>query len=166
MKEYQVIAKKSTCFDLFHDNESVGRLSYTSWFSFNALIELADNSIYQVEPKGIFGTTIEVKDKVKVLLKFKMNWNGDIVIQTYFDNLEKGYILKRRGFLNESFLLIDQNGLELLALKPHLKWSKMNYEYQMTTSDHFEGYLNKELLLLTSVHCTNYYMATMAAVIC
>ena len=166
MKEYQAIAKKTICFELFHGNESVGRLTSNSWFSFNALIELANNSNYQVTPKGFFGTTIEVKDEYNVLLKFKMNWNGDIVIYTYFENIEKGYILKRRGFLNESFLLINQDGLELLALKPNLKWNKMNYEYQITTSDQFEGYSYKELLLMTSVHCANYYMAMMAAVIC
>ena len=141
----------------------VGRLTSISWFSFNAFIELADNTNYQVESKGFFRKTIEVKDKDKVLLRFKMNWKREILIQTYLDNPEKGYILKRRGFLNESFLLINQDGIELLALKPHLKWSKMKYEYQITTSDHFEGYSNKELLLITSVHCANYYKSEKAA---
>ena len=92
-----------------------------------------------------------------------MNWSGEIVVQTYFDGVESGYILKHRGFFKESFVLIDKEGPELLVMTSQLKWSKMNYEYLITTSDNFETLPGKEILLMTSLHCANYYMSLMMA---
>ncbi|WP_257669815.1 hypothetical protein [Parapedobacter tibetensis] len=163
MTEYQAKSNQSSSFDVTKDDKLIGKLSYKSWFKFNAVIEIANNSNYQVEPKGFWGTTIELKDGEKVLLKFKMNWNGEIVVQTYFNDIEKGYIFKYSGVFKASFILIDQEGTELLVMKPHLKWTKMNYEYQITTSDTFKTFSNKEILLMTSIHCANYYMSMMVA---
>ena len=164
MAEYQAKPKNQLIFDLTQADILVGKLSYKSWFKFDALIEIADNLTYQVEPKGFWGTTIELKDNEKVLLKFSMNWNGEIVIQSYFDDIEQGYIFRHRGIFRESFVLIDKEGTELLVMKPHLKWSLMSYEYEITTSDVFESFSNKEILLLTSLHCTNYYVSMIANV--
>jgi hypothetical protein len=134
MTEYQAKITNSFSFDVTRGGKLIGKLSYKSWFKFNAIMEIVNNSTYQVEPKGFWGTTIELKDGEKVLLNFKMNWNGSIVVQTYFNNVEKDYVFK------ESFILTDQEGIELLVMKPHLKWSKMNYEFQITTSDIFENF--------------------------
>ncbi len=161
MTEYQAKLNGSVSFDVMKDDQLIGKIVYKNLFKFNAVIEIANTS-YQVEPKGFWGTTIEVKDGEKVVLKFAMNWSGEIVVQTYFNNVEEGYIFKHRGFFKESFILVDQEGVELLVMKPELKWSKMNYEYQITTSDTFETLSNKEILLLNSLHCANYYMSMMA----
>ncbi|WP_420148518.1 hypothetical protein [Spirosoma sp.] len=163
MTEYQAKSNGSLSFDVTKGDSQIGKLIYQSWFTFNSTLELANGLIYTIEPKGFWGTTIELKDGDKVRLKFKMNWNGDIVIQTYFDGFEKGYVFKHKGIFKESFLLIDQDGIELLVTKPQIKWSKMNYEYQIMVSDAFEALANKEILLITSVHCANYYMSMMMA---
>ncbi|KAA5537028.1 hypothetical protein F0919_04975 [Taibaiella lutea] len=158
---YQAKSTNSLSFDLTKDGKLIGKLSYKSWFKFNAVIEITNNPNYKFEPKGFWGTTIELKEGEKVLLKFKMNWNGEIIIQTYFNNLEKDYIFKHRGIFKESFILIDQEGNELLVMKPNLKWNNMNYEYQLTSSDIFENFSNKEILLMSSLHCANYYISLM-----
>lgn len=124
---------------------------------------MTNNANYQVEPKGFWGTTVEVRQHEKVILKFQMNWHGEIVIQTHFNDDEKGYVFKHRGFFKESFILANQGGAELLVMKPHLKWSKMNYEFEITTSDDFELFSGKEVLLMTSLHCANYYISMMSA---
>ncbi len=159
MAAYQAKSSNSLSFNVTKEDKLIEKLSYKSWFKFNAVIEISSTSRYQVEPKGFWGTTIELKDGEKVLLTFKMNWNGEIIVQTYFNNSEKDYIFKQGGIFNESFVLIDQEGIELLVMKPHLKWKKMNYEFQITTSDSFESFSNKEILLITSLHCANYYMS-------
>jgi hypothetical protein len=157
MTGYHAKSNSSLSFDLTKDDKIIGKLSYSSGFKFNALIEIA-NSNYKVEPKGFWGTTIELKDKEKVLLKLKMNWNGQIVVQTYFNDIEKGYVFKHRGFFKESFILADQEGIEPLVMKPQVKWNKLNYEYQVTISDIFESFSNKEILLMISLHCANMSM--------
>lgn len=164
MAEYYAKSSNSLSFELFDDDKLTGKITYTSWFSFNAEIELADHQSFQVEPKGFWGTTIELKDNEKVLLKFRMNWNGEIIIQTYFDGVKESFVCKHRGVFKDSFVLTDKEGIELLVMKPQFKWNLLNYEYQITTSDDFEKYSNKDILLLTSLHCVNYYMSMIVVV--
>ena len=163
MAEYYAKSNNSLSFEVTGADQPVGKLTYKSWFSFNAEIEALDHS-YHIEPKGFWGTTIELKDHDRVLLKFRMNWNGEIVIQTYFDGIKSGYLFKHRGIFKDSFVLTDQHGTELFVMKPHLKWNTLNYEYQITTSESFDILSNKEILLLNALHCANYYMSMITVV--
>lgn len=162
MADYQATSSNSLTFELTQGDESIGKLSYKNWFGFTASIELANHSTYQLIPKGFWGSTIELKDNGTVLLKFSMNWNGSITLQTCYDGIEQEYIFKHRGVFNESFVLFDQEETELVVMKPHVKWANLNYEYKIQTSDRFESLSTKEILLLTSIHCANYYMSMMA----
>lgn len=161
MAVYQARSSNTLSFEVSKADQSIGILSYKSWFKFNAVIQLANNSTYQIEPKGFWGTTIELKGGDNVLLKFKMNWNGEIIIQTYFDTVEQDYVFKHRGVFKESFIVTDKEGTELLVMKPHFKWNKMNYEYGITTLEAFDAFPNNEILLLNALHCANYYMSMM-----
>ncbi|WP_027378520.1 hypothetical protein [Chryseobacterium daeguense] len=156
--EYQAKSDSSFSFEVTKNDKVIGKLIYKSWFKFSAEIEIL-NLKYQIEPKGFWGTTVELKENGQTLLKFTMNWNGDIVIQTYFNNIEKDYIFKHKGIFKESFVLTDQNGTELLIMKPNFKWSSMNYEYEITTTDTFENFSYKNILLINAIHCANYYMS-------
>jgi len=162
MTEYKVKSSNSLVFELTENESVIGNLKYKSWFRFSAEFDIL-NSKYQIEPKGFWGTTIELKEGEKVLLKFRMNWGGEIVIQTYFNEIKKGYLFKHRGIFKDSFVLTDEGGTELLVMKPDLKWHTMNYEYQIATSDVFDTFTNKEILLMTSLHCANFYMSMMMA---
>ncbi|WP_415326765.1 hypothetical protein [Chryseobacterium sp. MMS23-Vi53] len=164
MTEYLAKSTNSLLFEITKDEKFIGKLTYKSWFKFDAEIELL-NSRYQIQPKGFWGTTIELKDGETVLLKFRMNWNGEIVIQTNFNEIKNGYVFKYKGIFKESFILTDQEGTELLIMKPHLKWNLMNYEYQITTTDSFEGIHEKEILLMIALHCANYYMSMMMSMV-
>ncbi|MCE3076166.1 hypothetical protein [Chryseobacterium gwangjuense] len=162
MTEYKVKSSNSLVFELTENESVIGNLKYKSWFRFSAEFDIL-NSKYQIEPKGFWGTTIELKEGEKVLLKFRMNWGGEIVIQTYFNEIKKGYLFKHRGIFKDSFVLTDEGGTELLVMKPDLKWHTMNYGYQIATSDTFDTFTNKEILLMTSLHCANFYMSMMMA---
>ncbi|MES2829479.1 MAG: hypothetical protein V4687_15065 [Bacteroidota bacterium] len=163
MAEYQAKSKNSKVFDLTRGDEFIGTLTYESWFKFNALVEMANHRFYQIEPKGFWGTKIELKENGNVLLKFEMNWSSEIVIKTYSKQIDSGYILKHKGILKESFILADEAGIEILTMKPDFKWSKMSYEYQLTSSDSFEKLPEKEILLMAAIHGVNYYVFMMSA---
>lgn len=162
MTEYQAKSKSSTCFEVTSNGRPIGTLTYKSWFKFDAVIEIANKPLYHVVPKGFWGTTVELKEDDRVLLQFAMNWNGNIVLQTFFGNREEGYVFKRRGLFKESFILADHEGVELLVMKPNFKWSSMNFEYQITAAAGFEAFSKKDILLMISLHCANYYMTMMA----
>nr|WP_295921820.1 hypothetical protein [uncultured Dyadobacter sp.] len=165
MADYQAKSTDSLTFDLTGGKGLIGSLSYKNWFSFSASIKMAHNLTYQVEPKGFWSTTIEVKQEGNQLLTFAINWHGDIVMQTHFYDVTAHYLFKHRGVFRESFVLTDHDGSELLAMTPDLKWRTLNYDYHITTSERFESLASKELMLLTCLHCVNYYMSMIANVV-
>ncbi|RYZ22835.1 MAG: hypothetical protein EOO16_07365 [Chitinophagaceae bacterium] len=162
MTEYNATARQYTRFEVTQGDTLIGSLTYGSWYQMSAGIEMAGGTSYRVEPKGFWGTTLELKAGEAVLLKFRMNWKGEIVIQPG-EGPEKGFLLKHRGFFKESFVLLDPDEAELLVLKPEIKWSRFSYEYRLTAADSFEALRDKDLLLLVSVHCANYYIWMMSA---
>ena len=162
MKEYKVKSEDTKHFSLTMNDQEIGRLKYEKWFSFKAEMILDGTRTYQIEPKGFWGTTIELRQNDKILLNFKMNWNGNIIINTWFDEIERDFILKHKGILKDSYVLLNKEEEDLLVIKPDFKWSKFNYDYNISTTDRFDNLSFNLTLLLTTIHCVNYYMAMMS----
>ena len=156
MGNYKANSTNSRNFSLTADNVNIGELKYTKWYSFNAEIVLADNSLYLLEPKGFWDSKIELKKGEKIVLDFEMGWKG-IVIN--FKDSDKKYLLRLKGLLSSKFVLIDISDNELLAIETDFKWTKLNFDFNIETSNEFDNFENKEVLLLTILHCVNYYMA-------
>lgn len=165
MREYKVAAEDSKHFSLKTDNREIGRLTYKKWYSYKAEITLAGNAIFQVGTKGFWGTTIELKQHGKVLLSFNMNWNGNLILHTRFDDTERDFIFKQKGIWKSAYVLLDNTKQQLLIIQPHFKWNRFSYDYTITTTDSFDALSFKELLLLTMVHCANYHMAMTSAAV-
>jgi hypothetical protein len=162
MEHYQVKSLDTKHFKLTRADATIGVLQYGNWFSFEADITMADQQRYAVRPKGFWGTTIEIKDGEQVVLDFKMNWKGQILIRTRFEGTEDFYILRQKGLLKSVFIL-QQEEIELLSVEPDFKWTRLSVDYQLVASDAFERLAHKELLLLTAIHCANYCLTTMTA---
>lgn len=165
MAEYSVASIDSKHFSLKQNDTVLGVLHYLTWYSFKAEIKLANNSVYQIEPKGFWGTTIELKELGQVLLDFKMNWSGSIEVNSKFNGVEKHYLFKHKGILNEFFILLDSDETELLTMKPDFKWKKLKTDYEITTSAQIESLYEKDILLMVLIHCANYYMSMMHTVV-
>ncbi|MBK8945329.1 MAG: hypothetical protein IPM32_08680 [Ignavibacteriae bacterium] len=157
MAEYKVKADKSKNFSLTNNEKLLGKLIYEHWYSLKANVELIDK-LFKIEPKGFLGTTVEVKDSDKIYLSFTMSWNGNIVITSKLEKKVKHYFFKHKGILKDNYLVMDENDKELMVVRPSIKWSKFNYEFSISTSDTFEKFNNKEILLITIAHCANYYL--------
>lgn len=162
MAHYKATSTNSKDFSLTKENARIGDLKYQKWYSFNAEIVLKDNSIYQLEATGFWDSKIELKKAGKSLLEFKMGWKG-IVIKSKFDGIEQNYLLKMKGMMSSKFILIDAQENELLEAISDFKWSKLNMDYTFETTTEFDNIENNELLLLTTLHCINYYMTVISA---
>ena len=163
MAHYKANSTNSTDFNLTLNDVKIGELQYSEWYSFKAKILLADNSDYQLEPKGFWDSKIELKKEEKTLLTFRMGWKG-IIIKTNFQDQEITYLLKLKGLLSSKFVLVDTDEKELLAVSTDFKWKKLNFDYTIETSNEFDHFKNRELFLLTILHCINYYITVTAAV--
>jgi len=156
MGHYKVNSTNSSDFILTSNNVNIGELKYAKWYSFKAEMLLADHSLYQLEPKGLWDSKIELKQGEKTILYFEMGWKG-IVIN--FNDSDKKYLLRLKGLLSSKFVLVDTDEKELLAIETDFKWAKLTFDFNIETSNEFDNFENKEVLLLTTLHCVNYYMA-------
>ena len=147
------------------ENEKIGELNYDNWFSFKFELLLTTGEAFQVEPKGFWGTTIELRKAGVVLLNFKMHWDGNIIIKTRFENEESNYNLKYKGIFKTSFVLQDENEKVFLEIQPDFQWSKLSYDYIISTTDEFDQISHNKVLLLTTVHCANYFMHMMSGTV-
>ncbi len=157
MGHYKTNSTNSRNFILTTESAKIGELKYKSWYSFKAEIQLADYSTYQLEPKGFWDQKIELKREYETLLEFNMGWKG-ILIKTNFNGSEKSYLLKLKGLLSSKFILIDSEENEILAAETTFKWGKLNFDYTIETTTEFDSMKNKDLMLLTILHCINYYL--------
>jgi hypothetical protein len=162
MGQYKANSTNSQNFSLILDNQKIGELVYKKWYSFSAEILMNQGAKYQLEPKGFWDSKIELRDDTKTLLEFKMGWKG-IIIKTFFNETEQTFLLSLKGLLSNKFVLLDTNKEELMVAETDFKWSKLNYDYNIETAQRFDNFDNKELLLLTILHCINYYMTLITA---
>ena len=166
MADYLVKSTDKRTFTLLAGAAVLGELKYTEWFSFKAILALTDGTSFRIEPRGFWGTTIEVKDEAEtVLLSFKMHWDGNIVLKSRLGGTNRAVVLKNRGLTKSGYVLLDKHEQELLTIQPDFKWNKANHDYAVVSSELFEAYAAKNALVLTAIHCANYYMATATAVI-
>ncbi len=164
MKKYNVVSTDRKKFEVVADTDKIGTLAYENWFSFKAQFSLvSQNGTFWIEPIGFWGTTIEVRKGNDVLLDFKMNWSGNIIINTKFDPAEIDFVLKHKGIFNSGYLLADKHGNEMLYIQPDFKWQTFRTDYLITTTDAFDKLEFNEILLLSIVHCTNYFMSMNAS---
>lgn len=162
MGQYKAKSTNSRNFSLTNGNSPVGELTYAKWYSFNAEIQLADNSTYQFEPTGFWNSKIELKKAEEVLLGFEMGWYG-IILKTKFSGNTQNYLLKTKGLLSSKFVLVDEAENELLVAETDFVWSKLRFDYTIDTSMEFDRTENKEIMLLTILHCINYYLTIISA---
>ena len=162
MSDYQFKSSDARRFMVTAENEKIGELSYDNWYSFKSELLLTTGEAFQVEPKGFWGTTIELRKAGVVLLNFKMHWDGSVIIKTRFDNEESNYNFKYKGIFKTSFVLQDENEKVFLEIQPDFQWSKLSYYYRISTTDEFDQIYRNKVLLLTTVHCANYFKHMMS----
>lgn len=157
LKEYLIKTSESRNFTLLEEHLELGHLLYPNWFSFKAEIILTDSSTYQIGPVGFWGTTIELKKDDEVLLNFKMDWNGHIILKTFFDGIESDFVFKNKGFFKRNYILQDQFNKEILIIQQDYKWDKLKYDYQLSADYIFANPIHNHILYLTCIHCANYF---------
>ncbi|MBC6698267.1 hypothetical protein [Hymenobacter sp. BT190] len=165
MADYQVKSDSTRTFTLREAGTVLGELTYTEWFSFKASLTLPGGVSLQIEPKGFWGTTIELKEQAEVRLSFKMHWNGNILLKSRLGGVNQAFVLKNRSMLKNEYVLLHKSGQELLLIRPDFKWNSANYDYTISSTEEFEALAAKHVLLLIAVHCTNYYLTMMTSTV-
>ncbi len=160
INQYQVVSKGLKQLEIIANNESIGRLEFKKWSSIKADI-IAGNQTYQIAPKSVWDTTIEITKNNILLLHFTINWKGNIAITTKFTSIDDKYIFKQAGVFKNAYILLNEAGEKLLTIQPHYKWTKFTYNYTITTTPTFDDNPHQSLLLFTALYSVIYSMRVM-----
>ncbi len=156
---YTVKGEHNRHFELFDaNNNSLGKLDYTSWFSIRSAIVMQSGKTYEIAPANVFQTSIQLNEGDTKLGSLKFNWKGQIII-----SMENGktYTFKRVGFFHSHFGLFTEHDQEIVILNQHFKLSEFSFNYTIETDDNYTEGKDVQILLLM-VYCAN-YMHSMAA---
>ena len=140
-------------FELINDSGTkLGKLDYTSWFTLKASIELPSGDVYEITHANIWLTSLHVLKNGAEWCALKFNWKGQIIIEMADG---KNYMLRHHfGFFKSSYTLDDENGNQLLGLKPDFNFSKLSFNYDIESNDSVPDAANPVLILL-AIYCSN-----------
>jgi hypothetical protein len=142
-------------FQLFDDGLPTGQLTYASFFSFKAAITLLNSDRYEINPVGFFDTSINVLINDQEIASLKMNWKGHIVI-SFQDGRE--FVFKATGSFYNNYFIENTQGEKMMQFEPHFKWSKFNYNYDIS----YDKKPQDLLLVLLGIYAANYFIAFMS----
>jgi len=144
-------------FQLTENGQQLGELTYENLFSFlKAEIKLTNSDLYEVNPAGVFGTSIIVTKNGIEIANLKMNWRGQIVF-----SFQEGQelVLKAKGiFFHNKYILENKDEEKLIQFDPKFNWSKFDYNYDIT----YDKKPQNILLVLLGVYASNYFIASMS----
>lgn len=163
MAEYFARTAGKQEFELLQDGQRIALITYLKRYTSDAEIQVGGVA-YSVKPHGFWGSELHVEHADAVLADFRMRWNMNIGLTTYFGTSEWHYEFKHRGVMKDGFVLVDERGQELLHFRNRFKLGTLGYEYTITTTEAFEEFGSKVLLLTILVHAANYYMRNLAAI--
>ncbi|MFD0748757.1 hypothetical protein ACFQZS_01300 [Mucilaginibacter calamicampi] len=145
----------SKTFELTDGSERSGQIIYDSLFSYKAHIIMGKDE-YEINPSGIFSTTICVTKNGTEVANMQMNWKGHIIIS--FTNGEE-YLVRATGTFLNKFVVENKDHQKLMMFDSDINWSKLSYNYNIL----FDDKPKDILLILLAAYSANYNMALMSA---
>jgi len=142
-------------FQLTENGQLLGELVYKNLFLHKAEIRLTNAELYEVNPVGIFGTSIMVTNNGIEIANLKMNWRGQIVFT--FQNGQE-FVLKAKGTFHNKYIIENKDEEMIIQFDPKFNWSKFNYNYDIT----YEKKPQDILMVLLGVYASNYFIASMS----
>ena len=144
---------------LTENGHPLGELIYENLFSFlKAEIKLTNADLYEINPAGIFGTSITVTKNGTEIANLKMNWRGQIVF-SFQDGQE--FVLKAEGIFHNKYILENKDQEKLIQFDPKFNWSKFDYNYDIV----YDKKPQDILLVLLGVYASNYFIASVSGAI-
>ncbi|MES2486657.1 MAG: hypothetical protein V4581_12020 [Bacteroidota bacterium] len=130
---------------------NIGRITFTKWSSNKAEIALADNSIYQMVPRGIWGVQYDVVKDGQPLYQSKMSFWGKITI-TPIKEAHHFFTLKHKGYKG-GYVLQNYKGEEIARIIQNFTWKSFKSTYTLSTQPGFtQAEQGKLLVLLLGYH--------------
>ncbi|MFZ1789967.1 MAG: hypothetical protein WAT92_16740 [Saprospiraceae bacterium] len=144
-------------FQVSDNDQFLGELIYENLFYQKAQIKMANSTMYQIKPVGIFQTSIAINQNEAEVAQLVMNWSGEIVI-SFTDH--RAYVMKMNQFYFGKYILENKSQEKILQIEPQFDWrsfhNQKDINYHITENDHAKD----PLLLLLCVYATNFFISS------
>jgi hypothetical protein len=149
-------------YHLIQSNLFKGSLVYQNWFSISkAKIAIKSLGDFHVAKKSTWKSDFYIMQNNLAVLEFTFNWKGTVQITSHFEKEIKKYVLKRKGFWNTDYFLINENNTEICTIKSEFNWRKFKTSYEINVLESNDS-IQDQVLYLSLIHCT-ILISTMAA---
>lgn len=150
-------------YDLIRSNNTSGSIIYQNLFSISkAKIILDSTEEFYTSKKSNWKSDFYVMHNEKAVIEFNFSWNGSVHISSYSEEQTKKYVLKRKGFWNSDYVLINEKNGLVCSVKPEFKWKKFKTSYHINILNDID-FAQYDVLFLSIIHCI-ILINTMAAV--
>ena len=107
---------------------------------------------------GFWQQHISVERDGTEIATLKLNWKGNIIVDTKGNDVEQDYLVKSVGIWQTHFTLQDRFGNDVMAMHPHQNWKSGHCDYKVEINPDFQNQMDETLVLITT-YCANYIMA-------
>lgn len=151
MKTIDVSVNGKNVYTAVYNDALIGRIEYPKWYSMNkAIITLADDSVFNLEPKGFWQSKQQLSKGNAVLLDVKNTWKGYSLTKPI--DPERPFKFQHQGVFKSGYALLNYKEELVLKIVPNFSWKKFNMSYIITCEDTFGNDEFEQLLVLLSVH--------------
>jgi len=150
MKSYIIKQEERRLYYLYEGDKIEGKLYFKSWRKAEILVQ--NTTLYNIESKGFWSGTKYMKEKGKIVLEFKQNWKGHIVMVSNFNHAEKKYSFHSKGVFKNKYYLYDEEERVVFEVEPHFKWKSFKTEFNISVNAGHENISGIEALCLASVY--------------
>jgi hypothetical protein len=140
------------------EGRSWASLRYTGWLWTQAEGQ-ADGHALEIVPKSIWQTRFDILLDGADVGDIIFNWKTQMIIRLNdFQGMERHYLLRRKGFFNQRFVLEDDIKNPILYLKPKLRWKILHYDYPVFMQETQYLQSNTQIMLAVCGFAMNLYM--------
>ena len=146
----KVFEKEAKNYDLLAaDGTFMGKLTFESWLNSKASITTQYGEFYDLKTVGFWTSTVSVMKGSDLFAELRRNWIGQVIIDIAGNDIEKDFIVKRKGFWKNLYVLQDRFENDILTLLPEYEWfGKTHYGIEINP-DHQSEATETMILLAT-----------------
>jgi hypothetical protein len=147
----QIVAEGNNIFTLVHPSGAVaGQLSYQNHLCQKGTIHTGQQLLLENTATGIWKSFFAGSPVKKNYAELKVSTGSTITIK--LAGRKSKYRFKRTGGWKARFILLNNEGEELMALLPQINWPKQTHDFVLQLNDEFEQECTPVLILHT-LHC-------------
>lgn len=152
---YTVTTQDNNHFSITDERQDMlGSLEYTLWLPKKAVIQLTDNTVYDLVPTGFWMNITNVTKNGEAYAVIKYNWVSSSLEITFANNTQ--LIFRRKNILEGTYVATDAADNEIALVQTAMNWKSLGFNYEIDVQDDCADEETTTLLPFLLAYCTRH----------